>query len=145
MSDEIKLSCWVQGHRLDRGFLVRIKPSNTIADLKKAIQAEKPSFQQIEPDSLQLWKVGECCWIALAYISDPPTVTTVFGSIDDDYDYALRIKLENGQQLKWWKCISVYWKGEPADDTLSVILPRPAGSEYKWLVLSAVAILIDSS
>ena len=57
MSDEIKLLCWVQGDRVDRGFVVRIKPSNTIADLKKAIRAKKPSFQQIDADSLQLWKV----------------------------------------------------------------------------------------
>jgi hypothetical protein len=55
MSDEIKLLCWVQGDRVDRGFVVRIKPSNTIADLKEAIRAGKPSFQQIDADSLQLW------------------------------------------------------------------------------------------
>jgi hypothetical protein len=54
MSDEIKLLCWVQGDRFDRGLVVRIKPSNTIADLKEAIRVEKPSFQKIDPDSLQL-------------------------------------------------------------------------------------------
>ena len=62
MSDKIMLLCWVQGDRLDRGFLVRIKPSDTVADLKKAIRAEKSSFQKIDSDtdSLQLWKVSEC-------------------------------------------------------------------------------------
>jgi hypothetical protein len=48
-------------------------------------------------------------------------------SINDDYVH--RIKLEEGQQLKWWKRISVYWTENPADDVLSVILARPAGSE----------------
>ena len=48
-------------------------------------------------------------------------------SINDDH--ANGIKLEDGQQLKLWRKISFYWKEEPADDILSVILPRPAGSE----------------
>ena len=52
MLDEIKLLCWVQGDSLDHGFVIRITPSNTIADLKRAIRAEKPSFQQIDPGSL---------------------------------------------------------------------------------------------
>ncbi|KIM85701.1 hypothetical protein PILCRDRAFT_816902 [Piloderma croceum F 1598] len=56
MSDKIKLLCWVQGDKLDRGFPVRIKPSDIVADLKKAIQAEKLSFQKIDADSLRLWR-----------------------------------------------------------------------------------------
>ena len=79
MSDEFKLLCWVQGDRLDHGFLVRINPSNTIADLKEAIQAKKPSFQKIDPASLQLWKVGVCRWLESAHRSDPLTVTRVHG------------------------------------------------------------------
>jgi len=56
------------------------------------------------------------------------------------------IKLEDDQQLKSWKRISFYWEEEPADDVLSVILPRPAGSsECQWLMLSTFAILTDSS
>lgn len=46
------------------------------------------------------------------------------------------IKLEDGQQLTSWKSISFYWEEAPADDILSVILPRPAGSECTWLVVS---------
>jgi len=79
MSDEIKLLCWVQGDRLDHCFMVRINPSNTIADLKKAIRAEKPSFQQIDPASLQLWKVGVCRWLESGHRSNSLTVTTVHG------------------------------------------------------------------
>jgi hypothetical protein len=52
-----------------------------------------------------------------------------------DNDYARGIKLEDGQQLKWWKYISDYWEEEPTGDVLSVILSRPAGSECQ-LVLS---------
>jgi hypothetical protein len=54
-------------------------------------------------------------------------------SINDDH--ANGIKLVDGQQLKLWLHISFYWKEEPADDILSVILPRPAGSESMWPLL----------
>ena len=67
MSDKIKLLCWVQGDRLDHSFQVRINPSDSIADLKKAIRVEKPSFQLIDPASLQLWKVGACRWLESAH------------------------------------------------------------------------------
>jgi hypothetical protein len=60
MSDEIKLFCWVQGDKLKRVFQVKIKPSDTVAVLQNAILAAKPSFQAIDPDSLELWKVSEC-------------------------------------------------------------------------------------
>ena len=59
-------------------------------------------------------------------------------------DDACCIKLDDGQQLKWWRRISFYWKEAPADDILSVILLRPAGSEYAWLVVSKVT-FVDSS
>ena len=59
-------------------------------------------------------------------------------SINDDH--ANGIKLEDGQQLKLWRKISFYWKEEPADDILSVILPRPAGSECEWSLLQFVLI-----
>ena len=48
---------------------------------------------------------------------------------DINDDYANGIELEDGQQLKLWRYISFYWKEEPANDILSVILPHPAGSE----------------
>jgi hypothetical protein len=53
--------------------------------------------------------------------------------INDDHGNG--IKLEEGQQLKLWRLISYYWKEEPADDILSVILPRPAGIECEWSLL----------
>ena len=59
-------------------------------------------------------------------------------SINDDHAHC--IKLEDGQQLKWWKHISFYWKEEPAGDILSVILPRPAGSECEWPLLQFILI-----
>ena len=57
-------------------------------------------------------------------------------------DYANAIKLEYGQQLNLWRYISFYWKEEPANDILSVILTRPAGIESMWLVVSKVTLLI---
>jgi hypothetical protein len=39
------------------------------------------------------------------------------------------IKLEGGEQLQGGKDISDYWTEQPAKGILSVILPRPAGSE----------------
>jgi hypothetical protein len=59
MSDEIKLWCWVLGDTPNRVFSVSIKRSDTIHDLKKAIQGQKPSFKDISGDSLALFKVGE--------------------------------------------------------------------------------------
>jgi hypothetical protein len=59
MSDEMNLWCWVQGDELDRVFPVSIKHSATIGHLKKAIRAEKPSFEHIPADSLKLFKVSE--------------------------------------------------------------------------------------
>jgi len=44
-----------------------------------------------------------------------------------------------------FECISFYWKEEPAEDVLSIILLRPAGSECEWLVVFTVAILTGSS
>ena len=59
-------------------------------------------------------------------------------SINDDY--AHRIKLDDGQKLNLWRRISFYWKEEPADDILSVILQRPDGSESKWSLLQFILI-----
>ena len=67
------------GDKLDRAFLVRINPRNTIADLKREIREEKPSFQQIDPSSLQLWKVSLYRWQESGHRSDPLTVTRVHG------------------------------------------------------------------
>ena len=39
------------------------------------------------------------------------------------------IKLKGGEQLQGGKDISDYWTEQPAKGILSVILPRPAGSE----------------
>ena len=61
MSDEITLLCWVQGDKIEQGFLIPIKPSATVHSLKKAIQ-EKLTFQQVKinhyDSDLQVWKVG---------------------------------------------------------------------------------------
>jgi hypothetical protein len=61
-----------------------------------------------------------------------------------DDDSARLIKLEDGEPLQGWKDISDYWTEQPAKGILSVILPRPAGSECVWLVVSTVT-LTDSS
>jgi hypothetical protein len=57
-----------------------------------------------------------------------------------DDDAAHLIKLENGQPLAAWKRISDFWKEQLPEDVLSVVLPRPAGSECEWLIVSTVAI-----
>ena len=59
MSSEIKLWCWVQGDDLDRVFLVDVKLSDTVYELKEAIWKKKPSFERVAADTLQLWKVSE--------------------------------------------------------------------------------------
>ncbi|KAF8238275.1 hypothetical protein L208DRAFT_1243387, partial [Tricholoma matsutake] len=43
-------------------------------------------------------------------------------------DYAQSIKLEDDQLLKGWMDIPEVWKEQPPKKTLSVILPRPAGT-----------------
>ena len=44
-------------------------------------------------------------------------------------DCAESVKLEDSQRLKSFKRISMYWMTNPGEEVLSVILPRPAGSE----------------
>ena len=59
-SDEIiMLWCWVLGDPPSRVFSVSVKLSAPIHHLKKAIQAQKPSFKDIAPDALEVYKVGE--------------------------------------------------------------------------------------
>jgi hypothetical protein len=58
-SDKIRLWCWVLGDAHHRVFAVSIKRSAPIYDLKIAIQAQKPSFKNIDADSLNVHKVGE--------------------------------------------------------------------------------------
>jgi len=59
MTDEIELLCWVQGSKINHIFPVRVSPSAKVMHLKEAIHQKKPSFRRIDPDALQLWKVGE--------------------------------------------------------------------------------------
>lgn len=54
--DEIKVWCWVLGDTPNRAFTVSIKLSAPIHDLKNA---QKPSFKDIGPDALEVYKVGE--------------------------------------------------------------------------------------
>ncbi|KAM6497143.1 hypothetical protein JOM56_007616 [Amanita muscaria] len=109
-SDEIRLWCWVLGDTHKRVFSVFIKRSAPIEDLKIAIQGQKPSFKDIPADSIDLYKFQ----LPLE---------------DFNEDYAQSINLEDGQQLKSFKRISFYWKADPEEEALSVILPRPAGNE----------------
>jgi hypothetical protein len=54
----IDLYCWVKGDDLKRQFPVRMEPTDTVGQMKKAIRAEKQSFKGIDADILQLWKVS---------------------------------------------------------------------------------------
>ena len=58
---KITLWCWVLGDSHDRIFAVSIKRSDTIYNLKTAIHKLKPSFQEIDADTLDIYKykVGE--------------------------------------------------------------------------------------
>jgi hypothetical protein len=76
MSVKIKLLCLVQGDILQRLFAVNVKPSDSIRDLRKAILAEKPTLRNIGvvPDDIEVWKVGELCWLPLVHKSDSVVV-----------------------------------------------------------------------
>ncbi|KAM6492684.1 hypothetical protein JOM56_012408 [Amanita muscaria] len=108
-TDEIKLWCWVLGDTPNQVFGISIKRSATIGGLKTAIQGRKPSFKDIPPDSLELFKFQ----LPLEKFNK---------------DRVQSIKLEDGQQLKSFKRISLCWGTDPGDEVLSVILPRPAGT-----------------
>ena len=58
-SDEIRLWCWVLGDEYQRVFSVIIKRSARIEDLQTAIQQRKPSFKDVNADTIELYKVGE--------------------------------------------------------------------------------------
>ena len=58
-SDEIRLWCWVLGDEYQRVFSVIIKRSARIEDLQTAIQKRKPSFKDVNADTIDLYKVGE--------------------------------------------------------------------------------------
>jgi hypothetical protein len=59
MSDEIRLSCWVQGDVIDRVFAVNVNRTHTVVELRKAILQKKPSFQNISADELEPHKVAK--------------------------------------------------------------------------------------
>jgi hypothetical protein len=52
-------------------------------------------------------------------------------SLDDD-NFSRLVKLEDGLLLKPMMGISTIWKEQPPADILSVVLPRPTGSESEW-------------
>jgi hypothetical protein len=123
MPKKIELFCWVKGDELNRVFLAEVKQNAKVAQLKSVIQAEKPSFKDVDPEALKLWKFE-------------------LGLPDLNDESANRIELE-GPPLNPWLKISDLWVKQPPDGTLSVILLRPAGSECEWVVVLAVIILID--
>jgi len=105
--DDLQLWCWVQGDDLKRIFRVTIKQSDTVTELKRAIQAWKPSFKQVDPEELDLWQFE----LPLPHLNN---------------DSANRIKL-TPPPLEAWREISDIWKEQPPPRTLNVILRRPAG------------------
>lgn len=68
MSDKIKLLCWVQYDEPNHIFTIRVSLSNTVIELKDAVHKKKPSFRNINANSLRPRKVGE---IVLVRHSDP--------------------------------------------------------------------------
>lgn len=72
MTDKLELLCWVQGSEIDRVFPVRVSLSAKVMHLRDEIYQKKPSFYRIDPDALELWKVGKLYWHALLRKFDPP-------------------------------------------------------------------------
>jgi hypothetical protein len=61
MSHTLELNCWVlsPGDDLGRIFPVEITNNKTVGALKEVIKDKKKhSFQDADPDSLDLWKVS---------------------------------------------------------------------------------------
>jgi len=55
----LKLFCWVIGENPQNVFSVKIQKQETVADLKKAIKAEKRrTLRDIDADALLLWDVS---------------------------------------------------------------------------------------
>ena len=59
MLKTVDLFCLIQGDDVKRQFPVRMEPTDTVAQMKKAIRAQKQSFKGVDADILQLWKVRD--------------------------------------------------------------------------------------
>jgi hypothetical protein len=65
----LELNCIVQGDEPTHAFLVKILNTKNVGALKKAIKEEKThAFEQVDADTLNLWKVGAlpvlvCSWL----------------------------------------------------------------------------------
>jgi hypothetical protein len=59
MSNTLELNCWVLGDDLSRVFLLKITSLEMVGVLRKAIRDKKKhAFENIDANSLCLWKVG---------------------------------------------------------------------------------------
>ena len=123
-SDNIKLWCWVLGDKPARVFSVSIKHSADIEYLKKNIQKQK-SFEDITASALDLYKVGQVVYITAGMqILTPGSLNSLWiNSSAKIVHKALILK-----SVSHWK-ILYYWEENPKEEVLSVILPRPTGSE----------------
>jgi hypothetical protein len=65
MSTILKLNCWVFGESLKHILTVKIANMETVGTLKNVIKEAKPvAFHNIDPNSLDLWRVSEpYCWL----------------------------------------------------------------------------------
>ena len=55
---KLELYCFVLSDRPTQIFPVQVAPSDSVGTLKKAIKGEKKAFEDIDADSLNLWKVS---------------------------------------------------------------------------------------
>ena len=54
----LKLNCWVLGDEMRRVFPVEIAETESVGILKDAIKQKKPvSFQHVDADAIEIWKV----------------------------------------------------------------------------------------
>jgi hypothetical protein len=75
MLDGYRLLCLVQGDVLDRLFAVRVKPNETVVELRQAILREKPSFLNVNADQIEPYKVRKLLCYGPVHKSDPVEVS----------------------------------------------------------------------
>jgi hypothetical protein len=68
ISDMLQLWCWVEGDDHKHTFPIEIMGSKTVSELKDAIKKKKEhTFQEVDADTLMLWKVSMSCSLPKAY------------------------------------------------------------------------------
>ena len=111
MSNTVILYCLVYGESIDRTFPVEIGTEMSVDQLKDLIKEKKsPEFNDIAADKLTLWKVN------IPYNAEALRALT----LKDDAERGIQ------NRPPVWK-ISKAFPDEPAEESIHVIVERPAG------------------